>query len=164
MALRDPSLRTRQRIGQEKLPAFLQKVAIGLDSSADSISLTTLEEADRLALLFGEARMRAFAECGRPGRLCFETSDREKVVDFLGAALGTFPQTEIYLLRTESRWCGAIHARSPRVFDRAMSLINLDGEDLLALTSDGSAGVFLAWMTVPNARSEPERYRCQIWY
>lgn len=159
------ALAVRRNKGRGLADAFREQVAGALGREPGSLRVTGLEEHDRAAVVFGDARTRAAAECGAPGRHCLNTTDPGEVAPFLASIRPGFPSAEMLLFREDGKYCGAVHVTSAELFERFFSLFEVDGEDLLACTPDGAAGLFAAAWEEPGRRPGPRVvYAVQAWY
>jgi hypothetical protein len=74
-----------------------------------------------------------------------------------------YPDISLLPFREASEYCGAVHVRSSELVDNFFSLFDVDGEDLVACTGDGAAGLFAASWEEPNTPGAPV-YALQAWH
>lgn len=157
------ALALRENKGRALMADFKQTVASALCRPADSLQLVTLSETDDAWSTFGAARTHAVENCGNPGFSCVEAADRQDFATAVFRVAADFPPTDLLLFREQSKYCGAVRVQSRELFEHLFSLLELDGEDLLACTPDGSAGIFAAWWEEPNSATVPHTYALQAW-
>lgn len=67
------------------------------------------------------------------------------------------------LFRNLSQYCGAVETSSNEILDRALHLVSLDQESLMAASADASFGLFLSFDTDKYETSNIETFELLVW-
>ncbi|HEU5185062.1 MAG TPA: hypothetical protein VFU01_10865 [Gemmatimonadaceae bacterium] len=144
-------------------PEFRDSIAGLLGRRPETVVVATLEETDAIRARFSE-RMSAPKERLNPEYVQIETVSQDALLAAVESVKARFPDVEMLLFREKSEFCGAVRVKSSELFDHFLALFELDGEDLVACTSDGAAGLFAAWWEEPNHPVISMAYAFRAWY
>lgn len=114
-----------------------------LNRPRDSIDLVDLPETDSAFEQFALGRMAAEQGLSSTA-LQVKSAQWQEIHDALCATRSQLPDLPVLLFRSESQWCGAVHATFHEVLGHAQNLLEVDQEDVLAATADGRCGMFLS--------------------
>lgn len=158
----ETELALRRNKGRALQAAFLMELERALERTVDAGELTPIESTDRLI-----DRLRSSWTLARDtGAFDTATAIVETVNELRDAAEmweRRYPPREVYLLRQESEFCGALKIVSTEVLQHLPSLLTLDGEDVLACSQEGDYGITCQWTSPRWNRTDHELFEFFCW-
>jgi hypothetical protein len=145
------------------LPRFREEVARDLDQPAESIRITNLAEMRPVWEAFVKSSGASLrGEVASVDRT-WPTEDLASVEAYLRGVEATAADIPMYLFRALSPRCGAVLASSKEILRRALDLVSLDQEDLMASSEDAAQGIILIHRSEPGGTGNSTVYELQIW-
>lgn len=153
----------RRNRGKQLQSAFVRELASVLGRQNDSIRILGLDETDSLWQKV-ESRVQ---ECNNGEMSCYRRrwveSQLDELRSFLQHLRRILPDEPLVLFRSVSEYCGAIETETQEVLDRALQLISLDEEDLIAVNREESKGMMLSLDTDKYITGDVVVYELIIW-
>lgn len=153
----------RRNQGKQLQSAFIQELTSTLGRRDDSIRVLSLDETDPLWEKV-ESRVEA---CNNGKMPCYRRrwieSQLEELRSFLNQLREILPSEPMVLFRLASEYCGAIETDTQEVLDRALQLVSLDQEDLIAVSRNVSKGIMLSLDTDKYITSDVVVYELFMW-
>src|SRR6266446_2462930 len=163
MANKQFQIAVRRNRGKQLQSAFIRELAAALGRRDDSIRILTLDETD---LLWQKVESRVQA-CNNGEIPCYRRRWVESQLDELRTLLdqirGILSNVPLVLFRSLSEYCGALETDTREVLGRALQLVSLDQDDLIAVNRDASKGIMLGLDTDKYVTGDVVVYELIIW-
>ena len=142
---------------------FLQEMSAKLEKSPESIQFLDLEETVSIEEEFFRLLRLHKAYVTPSYKGYWPNSDVEKLREVIHALLQA-PDKPAILIRSEkSHYCGAIRIGTSEVFQHALQLAELGGEDSLLVTENFDCGMQLGFNTDPSEHGPQDSYELTLW-
>lgn len=153
----------RRNRGKQLQSGFIRELASALGGRLDSARILGLEETD---LLWQKVESKVQA-CNNGEMPCYRRrwieSQLDELRSFLHQLREILPDEALILFRSVSEYCGAIGTDTQEVLDRALQLVTLDQEDLIAVNRDVSNGMMLSLDTDKYITGDVVVYELILW-
>jgi hypothetical protein len=156
-------LAVRRNAGRRMLADETAALSRNLQKEPTAIHFVDLETTDDIFRSF-----EAISDAARAGStLIWERTWKESEIDTLKNTLTILservPDLPMYLHRRASECCGAVESSTKELFRYALNLIELDDEDLIAVTSDRSSVIYLTHISEKYSSYGTDIYQMGIW-
>lgn len=155
---------SRKNRGAKLQKTVVENIAKKLQVSADSLNFLTVEETDdirrknRYEFTFAEEAVKKKAN----GVYVF-TEKKEEVEEFISNLLRKSQDRKVILLTEESEITGAVIVPLKDLLTHYDKMIKLDGDDLIAVTTDGCFGLMIEHFTDRSLTGLKQVYRLGTW-
>ena len=156
-------LAIRRNRGKQVLPVFLTNLSTTLKRPRECIALLDLETTDHV----WETYRNRFHQCLDGRTACFQkqcpATKVQDVASVLAQLKNRLTNLQIFLLRIDSEFCGAVECTINEILENAFELVSLDQEELRACDKEGRCGLFFEYYTERYSSGCVEEYRVILW-
>ena len=153
----------RKHRGRQLCPDFIADIAKRLEVAESNIALVDLETSDRF---LEEARNIAKAKHDELEPYFKQLWHVEEIAEVVRAIEELRIETAdkpMLLYRRLSEYCGAVRVSLRQILTHTFSLVELDGEEVLAYTEDQKSGIRFGYYEDWSERGSQNIYELVLW-